>query len=157
MMERVTSLDQRTMTLAKKLNLLGTLVKHVGCTNPAPPMKQHGVGIVNRLGAQGGCTETVVGISERTGQSLVESVQAVEDIGSREHARGRDGRNVTAGQQAPVWSRVPTRNPVPECRSAKRVVDEPVLSDDQSRVMHDFFRTQKQCANGTNIGPLSIC
>jgi hypothetical protein len=77
-------------------------------------MKKHAVGIVNRLVPQGGGTQAVVGVTEQDDQPLVKSVQPVEDVGSREHARGRDRGDVTAGQQATILPRVPTDDPVPE-------------------------------------------
>ena len=119
-------------------------------------MKEHGVGIVNRLVPQGGGTQTVVGVTEHNNQPLVKSVQPVEDVGSREHARGRDRGDVTAGQQATILPRVPARDPVPEWRTSKRMVGEPVPSDDQPRVMHHLLLTQEQSANDADISSLPV-
>ena len=144
MMERVTHLDQRAVTVAEEPNVLWMLAVHAGCAHVIPPMKKHGVGIVNRLVSRGGGTQTVVGVIEHNNQPLVKSVQPVEDVGSREHARGRDRRDVTAGQQATILPRVPARDRVPEWRTSKRMVCEPVPSDDQPRVMHHLLLTQEQ-------------
>jgi len=87
---RVSFANQLVVALEEEPSVLEVTRIDISLTRPIPRMEEDCVGILYDLVSQIGSTQTVIDIVEHTSQPLVESVEAVKDVGSSQHARGRN-------------------------------------------------------------------